>query len=100
MLHELREKDPDVFGPGGGSAKMFSLTEVSFNVGLLLGPLVCGSLSDAFGFEYTAWALGEYRSTFARRGMSLIFLFSWRCRSHGGHIFHLLHPQVAEARRN
>lgn len=37
---------------------MFSLTEISFNAGLMLGPLVCGSISDAFGFYYTACVLG------------------------------------------
>lgn len=39
---------------------MFSLTEISFNAGLMLGPLVCGSISDAFGFYYTACVLGMY----------------------------------------
>jgi hypothetical protein len=38
---------------------MFSLTEMSFCTGLLLGPLVCGPLADAFGFYYTACALGK-----------------------------------------
>jgi hypothetical protein len=58
-LHELRERNPDIFGPGGGGSRMFSLTEMSFCTGLLLGPLVCGPLADAFGFYYTACALGK-----------------------------------------
>lgn len=57
-LHQLRAQDPDIFGPGGGASRMFSLTEISFNAGLMLGPLVCGSISDAFGFYYTACVLG------------------------------------------
>jgi len=56
-LHALRAKDPNAFGPGGGSSKMFSLTEMSFNTGLMLGPLIFGSLSDAYGFEYAAWTM-------------------------------------------
>lgn len=56
-LHELREADPNIFGPGGGSSRVFSLTEMSFASGLMLGPLVCGSLADAVGFYYTACAL-------------------------------------------
>jgi predicted MFS family arabinose efflux permease len=50
---------------------MFSLTEISFNAGLMLGPLVCGSLSDAFGFEYTAWSLGEFSALFIRKELWL-----------------------------
>ena len=41
---------------------MFALTEVSFSTGLLIGPLLCGSLADAVGFYYTSCALGELRS--------------------------------------
>ena len=58
-LHELRAENPDIFGPGGGGSRMFSLTEMSFCTGLLLGPIVCGPLNDNFGFYYTTCALGE-----------------------------------------
>lgn len=46
---------------------MFSLTEISFNAGLMLGPLVCGSISDAFGFYYTACVLGMYDMSYYLR---------------------------------
>lgn len=39
---------------------MFSLTEVSFNIGLMLGPLICGTLSDTVGFYYTSCFLGGF----------------------------------------
>lgn len=48
-----------MFGPGGGSSRMFSLTEISFNVGLLVGPILCAAITDAFGYYYTACTLGE-----------------------------------------
>lgn len=38
---------------------MFSLTEISFNVGLLIGPVLCAAITDAFGYYYTACTLGE-----------------------------------------
>lgn len=57
ILHELKEQDPMIFGPGGGSSRMFSLTEMSFAVGLLLGPLICGALAESVGFYWTACAL-------------------------------------------
>lgn len=66
-LHQLRAQDPDIFGPGGGASRMFSLTEISFNAGLMLGPLVCGSISDAFGFYYTACVLGMYDMSYYLR---------------------------------
>ncbi|KAF7192758.1 putative MFS-type transporter C18.02 [Pseudocercospora fuligena] len=54
VLHDLRETNPNIFGPGGGSSRMFSLTEVSFSTGLMLGPLICGSLADTVGFYWTS----------------------------------------------
>jgi predicted MFS family arabinose efflux permease len=49
--------NPRIFGRGGGSSRIFSLTEIAFNMGLMLGPALCGSLSDAFGFYYMSCAL-------------------------------------------
>ncbi|EME41746.1 hypothetical protein DOTSEDRAFT_135670 [Dothistroma septosporum NZE10] len=57
-LRELQAADPNIFGPGGASSRIFSLTEMSFATGLMLGPLICGSLADAVGFYYTSCALG------------------------------------------
>lgn len=74
---------------------MFSLTEISFNIGLMLGPLVCGSLSDAYGFEYTAWTLGEYHaSSNGKDRLADLSISSWRCCIRGMYILHLLHAQV------
>jgi hypothetical protein len=70
---------------------MFGLTEISYNMGLMLGPLVCGSLSDAFGFEYTAWTLGESHAQFIPWDVSLTFISSGHCNLHGMHFIHLLY---------
>lgn len=59
-MHELKARDPNVFGPGGGSSRTFSMTETSFGTGLVLGPLVTGALADAFGFYYAMIALGMF----------------------------------------
>ncbi|KAF2158517.1 hypothetical protein M409DRAFT_30986 [Zasmidium cellare ATCC 36951] len=56
-MHELKEKDPNVFGPGGASSRVFSLTETSFALGLVLGPLVTGALADTVGFYWATTAL-------------------------------------------
>lgn len=81
---------------------MFSLTEISFSVGLVLGPLVCGSLTDAFGFQWTACAMGESRGVFFDGSRGKIadvvnVLSSWRCRLGGMYVLYLLHPQVCGA---
>ncbi|KAM3420866.1 hypothetical protein BST61_g4105 [Cercospora zeina] len=57
LLFELKAQDPYMFGPGGGSSRMFSLTEISFNVGLLVGPILCAAITDAVGYYYTACTL-------------------------------------------
>ncbi|KAF2209012.1 hypothetical protein CERZMDRAFT_107259 [Cercospora zeae-maydis SCOH1-5] len=57
LLYELKAQDPNMFGPGGGSSRMFSLTEISFNVGLLVGPILCAAITDAVGYYYTACTL-------------------------------------------
>lgn len=71
-MHDLREEDPNIFGPGGGSSRTFSLTGMSYNIGLMLGPLVCGSLSGAVGFYYTTCALGQYFATLMARQPTLL----------------------------
>ncbi|KAK4503308.1 hypothetical protein PRZ48_006736 [Zasmidium cellare] len=58
-MHELKEKDPNVFGPGGASSRVFSLTETSFALGLVLGPIITGYLADFAGFYWATTALGE-----------------------------------------
>lgn len=58
-MHELKEENPNVFGPGGASSRVFSLTETSFALGLVLGPIVTGALADTVGFYWATTALGE-----------------------------------------
>ncbi|KAL5409116.1 hypothetical protein PMIN06_009890 [Paraphaeosphaeria minitans] len=57
IMHELKAQDPNVFGPGGGASRTFSMTETAFAIGLVLGPLITGALADAFGFYYATSAL-------------------------------------------
>jgi hypothetical protein len=60
IMHEVKAQDPSIFGPGGGSSRTFAMTETSFAIGLVLGPLVSGILADAFGFYYATSALGKF----------------------------------------
>jgi hypothetical protein len=55
-MHELQSKDPTFFGDYGASSRLFSLIEIFFNLGLVLGPLLSGLLVEALSFYYT-WGL-------------------------------------------
>ncbi|KAL4956400.1 MFS general substrate transporter [Aspergillus filifer] len=46
----IESKHPGIFGANGGRSRAFAINEVAFNSGLMLGPLVSGSLSEAVGY--------------------------------------------------
>lgn len=48
-----------MFGPNGGRARCFALVSISFNVGLMLGPVVTGFLFESAGYYYMNIALGR-----------------------------------------
>ncbi|OJJ59206.1 hypothetical protein ASPSYDRAFT_151616 [Aspergillus sydowii CBS 593.65] len=59
VVHDLESKNPAIFGPYGGNSRLSSLTEVPFNVGMVLGPLLSGSFSELIGYYYMNCILGE-----------------------------------------
>ncbi|KAE8356229.1 major facilitator superfamily domain-containing protein [Aspergillus coremiiformis] len=48
----MESKNPKIFGEFGGSSRVFSMTEVAFSLGSMLGPLIAGSLSEVIGYYY------------------------------------------------
>ncbi|KAJ6131848.1 hypothetical protein N7471_007063 [Penicillium samsonianum] len=52
VTKELENKSPNIFGPNGANSKIAAMMEVSFNLGMLIGPLVSGSLSEILGYYY------------------------------------------------
>jgi predicted MFS family arabinose efflux permease len=52
VTKELEGRDPDLFGPNGANSKVCALLEMAFNVGMLLGPLISGSLLETLGYFY------------------------------------------------
>ncbi|KFX94357.1 hypothetical protein O988_06352 [Pseudogymnoascus sp. VKM F-3808] len=50
VTNDLQVKNPSIFGTHGGSSRIFSITEVAFNIGTMLGPLLSGILVEAFDF--------------------------------------------------
>jgi len=58
VMNDLQAEKPSIFGPHGGSSRIFSIAEVAFNIGTMLGPLLSGALVEAFGFSRMVGALG------------------------------------------
>ncbi|KAL3468998.1 major facilitator superfamily domain-containing protein [Aspergillus californicus] len=52
VVHDLESADPNIFGPYGGNSRLSALTELPFTVGMVLGPLVSGTLSELIGYYY------------------------------------------------
>ncbi|KAJ5974607.1 hypothetical protein N7481_011817 [Penicillium waksmanii] len=50
ILKDIESRRPNIFGPNGGLSRVFAINEVSFNAGLMLGPLLSGILSEAVGY--------------------------------------------------
>jgi len=46
----VENRRPNIFGPQGGLSRVFAINEVSFNAGLMLGPLLSGILSEEIGY--------------------------------------------------
>ncbi|KAL4939187.1 hypothetical protein BDV06DRAFT_199356 [Aspergillus oleicola] len=62
VVHELEAEKPNIFGPYGGNSRLSGLTEVPFNIGMMLGPLISGSFSELVGYYWTSTVLGEFPS--------------------------------------
>ncbi|KAJ5520330.1 hypothetical protein N7463_000783 [Penicillium fimorum] len=50
VARDMETKHPHVFGGRGGSSRVFSMTEVAYSLGMMLGPLLSGILVETIGF--------------------------------------------------
>lgn len=50
VVESFVKKSPEVFGPSGPYGQLFGWTGLVFNTGLTVGPLLAGSLRNAFGY--------------------------------------------------
>ncbi|OKL58641.1 hypothetical protein UA08_06326 [Talaromyces atroroseus] len=58
VIREIQEANPGIFGPNGGYSRAYSLTNLSWNFGLLVGPLLSGSLAETVGYYYMNFTFG------------------------------------------
>jgi MFS family permease len=59
ILEEYESKQRNIFGSRGGRSRVFAMNEVAFNLGLMLGPLFAGPLSEMIGFDHMSMILGQ-----------------------------------------
>ncbi|KAL4746511.1 hypothetical protein BDW72DRAFT_207304 [Aspergillus terricola var. indicus] len=57
VVHELERENPNLFGPYGGNSRLSGLTELPFNIGLMVGPLLSGTFSEYLGYYWTCFVL-------------------------------------------
>jgi hypothetical protein len=55
----MEARDPRVFEANRSNLRVFTMTEVNFSLGMMLGPLLTGSLFETVGFLYMTVVLGE-----------------------------------------
>lgn len=55
---EFEAQDPGRFGYNGGSNRAFALQDIALSTGLMVGPLISGSLAEAAGYYWASCAFG------------------------------------------
>ncbi|KAJ5906392.1 MFS transporter [Penicillium subrubescens] len=52
VVTKLQETQPAIFGPNGGFSRAYSLTNMSWTFGMLIGPILAGSLNQTVGYYH------------------------------------------------
>ena len=58
-MNEVQAKDHEIFGYHGGSNSVFALQDIVLSLGLMIGPLITGLLSEAVGYYWMNFTFGE-----------------------------------------
>ncbi|KAJ5108563.1 hypothetical protein N7456_005238, partial [Penicillium angulare] len=61
VLNELQDNNPSMFGPQGGSNRVFALQDIALSLGLMIGPLISGLLSESVGYYWMGFTFGKHK---------------------------------------
>ncbi|EEQ34560.1 membrane transporter [Microsporum canis CBS 113480] len=80
-VNEIQLKNPKIFGEHGGNSRISSMIEVSFSLGMVIGPVLSGSLTELVGYYYMSlvFALKGYGNWMMRQEIYILFTLSDRC---------------------
>lgn len=59
VVRKWESPNPQVFGPNGAGSRVFALAETAFTLGIMLGPILSGSLLALVGYSNMNMILGE-----------------------------------------
>ncbi|KAJ5440645.1 Major facilitator superfamily domain general substrate transporter [Penicillium cf. griseofulvum] len=54
----MQKRSPGIFGSKGGMSRLFSMMDVSASLGMMIGPIIGGSLKEMVGYKYMSWTWG------------------------------------------
>lgn len=63
MVKDLAAQDPQALDQRKGNLRVNTITGISFNLGLMLGPLLAGTLVETVGYFSMTVAIGQSRYT-------------------------------------
>lgn len=87
VVKDMEAKDAHMFEANRSNLRVFSMTEVGFSLGMMLGPLLTGSLFELVDFFYMTVALGKSHSPITYRSVYSLYaaitcliqaVISWR----------------------
>ncbi|KAJ5169846.1 Major facilitator superfamily domain general substrate transporter [Penicillium coprophilum] len=56
----MQERSPGIFGPKGGMSRVFSMMDVAASLGMIIGPIIGGSLKEMLGYRYMSWTWSKF----------------------------------------
>ncbi|KAJ5598162.1 Tetracycline resistance protein TetA/multidrug resistance protein MdtG [Penicillium hordei] len=59
IVKEYQARTPGIFGPQGGLSRVFSMIDVSVSLGMMLGPIIGGFLTEVVGYTYMNCAFSK-----------------------------------------
>lgn len=59
FVKERQAEDPNVFGPHGGFARAYALSDVLTTISMMAGPIVSGALHGTVGYYYMNLVFGK-----------------------------------------